>query len=63
MTKEQALNSFRESYGSEERYRAACKRDKTAVRTAWHGYTDMLCKDGDITHHQYNSWIDPKEFA
>jgi hypothetical protein len=35
------------------------KNDKPAQRMAWNNYTDMLCKDGQITQKQYDTWIGP----
>ena len=35
-------------------------RDETALNEAWNNWTDMLCKDGEITDWQYNNWTGPK---
>lgn len=35
--------------------------DKPALREAWNNYTDALCKDGDITQFQYDTWTNPFE--
>jgi len=35
------------------------KNDKPAVSQAWNDYTDMLCKDGQITQRQYDTWTNP----
>ena len=33
--------------------------DKPAIAEAWNNYTDMLCKEGQITSKQYNEWTHP----
>lgn len=33
--------------------------DKIARWEAWNNFTDMLCKDGQITDHQYSTWVSP----
>jgi len=35
------------------------KNDKPAISQAWNDYTDMLCKDGQITQRQYDTWTNP----
>lgn len=35
------------------------KHDKIALITAWNDWTDMLCKDGEITQKQYDTWQCP----
>ena len=35
------------------------KNDKPALREAWHNYIDSLCKDGEITLQQYETWGNP----
>ena len=35
------------------------KTDTIAKRESWNDYTDMLCKEGDITMNQYNNWSNP----
>lgn len=58
MTKAQALAQFKEFDipALNERYG---KDDVTARRTAWNDYTDALCKDKQISEHQYNTWTNP----
>ena len=34
--------------------------DKPAKREAWHNFTDSLCRDGQITMKQYESWLNPR---
>lgn len=36
-------------------------RDKPALRESWNNFTDELCKDGEITLKQYESWGQPKD--
>lgn len=58
MTKKQAIQMFRndvrpmvtKEYG---------RGDVVATREAWNNFTDMLCKDRQITAHQYDSWTNP----
>jgi hypothetical protein len=38
---------------------AYSETDKVAIRTAWNDWTDGLCKSGEITEHQYESWVNP----
>lgn len=33
--------------------------DKPALRQAWNEHTDALCKDGEITQRQYDTWTNP----
>lgn len=35
------------------------KSDKPAIRLAWHIFIDTLCKDGEISLRQYESWSVP----
>ena len=37
----------------------AVKEDREAVREAWGIYTDELCKAGEITAKQYETWTNP----
>lgn len=58
MTKQEAIQVFKQyilpsvilTYG---------KNDKPAKAEAWNDYTDALCKNGQITVKQYNSWSNP----
>jgi hypothetical protein len=61
MTKEHALIAFKETIipWIAERYETDGVIDHVARRTAWNDYTDMLCKDGMITEHQYETWDNP----
>lgn len=55
MTKKQAELSFKEMMGESLK-----TSDKIAIRTAWHMYTDSLCKDGQISQRQYDRWTSPR---
>lgn len=35
------------------------KTDIVAIRTAWNDWTDSLCKSGQITLRQYETWTNP----
>jgi hypothetical protein len=58
MTDEQVVECFEEfvlphvikDYGED---------DEIAIRTAFNDYTDMLCKDGEISDEQYNDMENP----
>lgn len=58
MTKQEALVQFRECYSKlldvHDKH-----RDKLMFREAWNNFTDGLCKDGQITTKQYNTWTNP----
>ena len=38
---------------------AEFRGDAIAKQQYWNDYTDMLCKEGQITQHQYNTWSNP----
>lgn len=48
-----------EYYGNTENLRLALNRDWLAVQYNWSCFTDALCKNGDITMQQYESWLFP----
>ncbi len=58
MTKKEAIAEFRANHLPvlREHYSPT---DRIAFRTAWNNYTDSLCKAGQITEHQYMTWIGP----
>ena len=58
MTRKQAKQIFVEEYYNGN-IRKALKEDRIAVRCAWNDFTDMLCRNGDITQHQANIWLCP----
>ena len=61
MTKEEALQYFREYILPviKETYEQNGKPDIVARREAWNNFTDALCKDGEITPRQYETWTGP----
>ena len=58
MRKTQANQLFVETYYPNN-LREALKADRLSVQTAWEVFIDSLCKDGQITQEQYNSWLFP----
>jgi hypothetical protein len=36
------------------------KNDKPLLRMEWNNYTDYLCKCGQITLKQYETWTQPR---
>ena len=59
MTKKDALRIFKDVLNSDYVYFAQIRGDKVAMRESWSCYTDGLCKDGEITESQYNTWANP----
>ena len=58
MTKVQAERLFKESYSNwKEEFLVL---DIHAKRFAWDCFTDMLCKDKQISEHQWNNWTRPQ---
>ena len=58
-TKAQVLDQFRYNWNVMIKQQPQWKGDTIAKREAWNDYTDMLCKEGDITMNQYNNWSNP----
>lgn len=54
LTKKEALSLFREYIAP-----SIPKGDVVWRRTAWNDFTDSLCKDRQITLHQYETWDNP----
>ena len=52
MTKKDALKEFR-SCGQ------VVRGDAIWTRCNWNDYTDFLCRDGQITMKQYETWTNP----
>ena len=52
LNKQQVLQMFRETDNSP-------KGDIVWKRESWNNFTDMLCKDGEISLKQYESWDNP----
>lgn len=53
-TKVQVEKDFKEIYAE-----VLKGMDKPAKALAWHTYTDELCKSGEITQKQYDTWDNP----
>lgn len=58
MTKAEALKQFKSDLNE---YNPSFLKsgDTVAKREEWSIYTDALCKNGDITMKQYESWSNP----
>ena len=58
MTKKRALEIFHEEIMPDliEKYGGD---DKIAFAEAWNNFTDTLCKEGEISQRQYDTWIGP----
>ena len=58
MTKRQAEKFFRALCMPmiQNHYEKDWIKDTPARREAWNVFTDSLCKDGEITQKQYNTW-------
>jgi len=52
MTKKEALYQFRNVGG-------VVKGDPIFTRENWNDFTDYLCKSGEITMQQYETWTNP----
>ena len=60
MTKMEAIKDFIESnYRDRYNLLRALNADRHTVQFEWDVYTDYLCKCGDITMQQYESWTFP----
>ena len=61
ITFDQACEIFREDILPYviERYESDGIKDGPARREAWNDWTDMLCKDGQISDWQYANWSHP----
>lgn len=60
MHKATAIHLFIENYyGDKEQLHIELKRDYLSVQYAWEVFTDSLCKDGNITMQQYETWTFP----
>jgi len=53
MTKQQALYNFRHYH------HGVIRGDVIYTRENWANYTDYLCKRGEITMRQYETWTNP----
>lgn len=60
MNKDQAKRFFvTECYGDTQNLRKAVKKDILMVQEDWGIFTDRLCRDGEISMKQYESWTFP----
>lgn len=59
MTKEQAVRQFRELYADFYVHRV----DYWFAQLAWSEYTDTLCRNGEITLKQFESWPTPFKYG
>jgi hypothetical protein len=62
VNKKQAVVEFKEYWLPviKEEYEQDGVPDYPARSEAWNNYTDMLCKDGQITDWQYTNWKLPE---
>lgn len=59
LTKREALAQFRELWADTLQHEPNWKGDAIAKRESWNNWTDSLCKGGEISNHQYNTWANP----
>lgn len=60
MNKDQVKRLFVTTcYGDAYSLRTAIKKDRLMVQEDWVIFTDGLCRDGEITMKQYESWTFP----
>jgi hypothetical protein len=61
MTKQEAVQLFKRDFMPDikRHYERDGKPDYVARSETWNNYTDFLCKDGQITEHQYDTWVQP----
>ena len=62
-TKREALDEWRTAYlpSVKEAYETDGLPDYPARSESWSNFTDSLCKDGQVTLRQYESWVSPPE--
>jgi hypothetical protein len=61
MTKAEAWEDFQENILPQIRAREGTRGVDLPMRSeAWNNYTDALCKDGQITMRQYETWTHPR---
>ncbi len=62
-TKAEALDEWRTNYLPDVRhyYESDGVADYPARSESWGAFTDSLCKEGQITLSQYESWVSPPE--
>lgn len=59
MTKKEAVARFRQMFPTGSFTGVNGQLDRPARAEAWNNYTDALCKDGEITLRQYETWSHP----
>jgi hypothetical protein len=59
MTKKEAKKAFEDMYRCEKCNHVCLNSDTVALAEEWNNYTDYLCKTGDITSKQYETWDNP----
>jgi hypothetical protein len=61
MTKREAVREFTQYALPQVKaaYEQDGRKDRVARSEAWNNFTDALCKDRQITMHQYESWTHP----
>ncbi|AFK66425.1 gp68 [Synechococcus phage S-CBM2] len=59
LTKQQALSEFRYNWKEIVTHYPKLKGDTVWKREEWNNFTDMLCKNGQISDSQYNNWSNP----
>ena len=60
MTKKEAMvDVISELYGDKYDLARALDKDRIAVCEEWNNFTDVLCKQGQITEKQYDTWSNP----
>lgn len=59
MTKDQALREFRSTWQEVIRAHPTWRGDSIAKREMWNNFTDELCRSGQITLRQYETWSNP----
>ena len=61
MTKTEAVHQFKEAFldCNDRITLRAWLDDKPRMAEDWNSWTDELCKDGEITAEQYETWSHP----
>lgn len=63
MTKQEAWERFQEEVLpiiERTEQRQSGRKDRPLRAEEWNNFTDSLCKDGQITLKQYESWTHPR---
>lgn len=59
LTKKEALQQFLSHWNEWVFMNPSLKSDRPAKCEAWNNFTDSLCKSGQISIHQYETWVNP----